>query len=220
MGMTSKEKIKYLLEKIKEKARISPLGAFYLPLVTVIDVDANGGVPDGAPVVFSLNEQRDVLEKFESDLLIWIIEQDDRGAWVALCNLDIEAEGSPYDASQSGTLLVKPYSIKTDLEKGVLVVNEKPVFISTKGGKENNPLRLLKTLIKDPERYWFVDEIQEDWEGKHYEIRRKQGLIPRSRVYHAARALNAKILEKSGSRDFIECGTSKYRISPKYLASL
>lgn len=218
--MSSKEKIKHLLNAIKEKARISPSGAFYLLLTPLIDVSENGGLPDGAPVIFSLSEQRGVLEKFESDMLIWIMEQDERGAWIVLLNLDIEADGSPYDSSQSGTLLVKPYSLKTDMEKGVLVVNEKPVFISTKGGKENNPLRLLKTLMKEPEKYWFEDEILEDWEGKHYEVRRQQGLIPRNRVYHAARALNAKILDRSNTRDFIDHDTAKYRINPKYLGSL
>lgn len=220
MGMSSKEKIKHLLNAIKEKARISPLGAFYLPLIPLIDVSENGGLPDGAPVIFSRDEQRDVLEKFESDLLIWIMEQDERGAWIALTNLDIESDSSPYDASQSGTLLIKPYSMKTALDKGVLVINEKPVFICAKGGKENNPLRLLKTLMKEPGRYWFEDEILEDWEGELYEEQRLQGRIPRNRIYHAARALNTKVLDASDVHDFIECNTAKYRINPKYLGSL
>ncbi len=222
--MTSKEKIRYLLSAIKEKARISPLGAFYLSLVPIIDADANGGLPDGAPVLFSRSEQRDVLEKFQSDLLIWIIEQDERGAWIALCNLDIEADGSPYDASQSGTRLIKPPSMKTDLEKGVLVINEKPVFLSTKAGKENNPLRLLKTLMKEPDRYWFADEILVDWEqfADKNDVKelKKQKRIPRNRVYNAARALNTKVLDKSDTHDFIEYDTAKYRINPKYLGSL
>jgi hypothetical protein len=214
--MNSKEKIEYLIHEIKERARISPHGAFHLPITYVLG--------EGLAIIFSEKEQREVLEKFQVDGLIWIIEQDKEGAWVALINLDADSDESPYAGSQSGTQLIQPYVLKTNLEKGLLSINGKSVFISTKAGKENNPLRLLKTLTKSSQKYWYEDEILADWEqvidkdGAKY--LRKQKRIPRHRVYHAARDLNTKILKDAGVRDFIEHDTSKYRINPLYLGSL
>lgn len=220
--MTPKEKIEHILDKVREKARISPAGFFYVELCPILDIEGNGGIPDEAPVIFSRADQVSILRKLEKDRLLFSIEfeKDYKGAWVALRELDKESDVNPYAQSRSGSELVYVKPPHTDLGKGILCINGQSVSISTKAGKENNPLRLLKTLRKDPERYWYEDEILEDWEGANAKEYEQQGCIPRNRVYSAARTLNTKVLEGVNAKDFINFDTSKFRINPKYLDSL
>lgn len=211
-----------MLNQVRERARISPAGFFFVSCSPVLDIKGNRGVPDEAPVTFSQADQVSILQKFEKDGLLFSIEfeKDYKGAWVALMNLDKDDDVNPYAQSQSGTELVYAKPLHTDLGKGILCINGQLVTISTKAGKENNPLRLLKTLMKDPKRYWFEDEILEDWEGVNAKECKQQGRIPRNRVYFAARILNTKVLEGVNARDFIDFDTSKFRINQKYLNSL
>lgn len=218
--MTSKEKIEYMLHEIREAARISPSRGVHVSIQPVLDVEANGGVPDGAPVLFSVDEQVSVLEKFEAkDLIDLVIFDDDRrGAAMLLYKLDIDSDDNPFEKS-SNLPRGNKKALTTNLKRGVLVINGKSISISTSAGKENYPLQLLRTLVKDPEKDWFKDEILGDWEGKDaIEIDERD--YPRKRVYAAARALNIKIQEQADIKDFVIFGISKFHINPQYLDDL
>lgn len=214
--MTSKEKIEYVWDKVIEKARLSPTGVFYVDCNPLVDVNANGGVPDDAPVLISNKEQTAILQKFEKDNLVVFLSLDDdyKGGWMVLADADLKDKKiSPYFNSKTGTEIGEVKISKTDLERGIFCLNGEPIQISTKAGTENNSLRLLKTLLKDPEREWFKDEILEDWEGR---VLDKTSLkeIPRNRVYDASEKLNSKIQKQTGMKDFIIFDTSKFKINP------
>jgi hypothetical protein len=103
--------------------------------------------------------------------------------------------------------------VRTDLERGIFVLDNKTVEISV-GGRETYPLALLKVLVEGRSKYWFKDEIWERWEGGG----KSQEMMDRfpDRVYHAARDLNEK-LARAGAPDFLEFDTTKVRINPQYL---
>lgn len=102
---------------------------------------------------------------------------------------------------------------RTDLQRGVVVLNGKPIKISN--GRETNALLLLKTLSEEPARDWWNDEIYEKWEGEHWHEAMKRS--PK-RVYTAARELNDKFA-REGVPNFIQCDTKKFRINPRYLGT-
>lgn len=220
--MTSKEKIEYVWNKVIEKARISPVGVFYVDCNPFIDIDANGGVPDEAPVLISKKEQVEILKKFENDGLTVFLnfDGDNKGAWMVLADADQKDKNiSPYSNSRTGTQIGVEKKTGTDLGRGVFYLRGEPIQISTKAGTENNSLRLLKTLLKDPEKEWFKDELLEDWEGRQlYKKDLKE--IPRNRVYDAAEKLNSKIQKSVGITDFIIFDTNKFKINPLYFRDL
>lgn len=219
--MNSKEKLDYFLTEILEVARINPIGLIFIEYIPILDIEGNGGIPDEAPIIISATEKRNMLFKFEQDGLIMTFGEENnhrgnpRGAWIALTGIDRDQTVSPYSLSKSGTQIVDE---DTDLDRGVLRVENQLVQLSTKAGKENNPLRLVKTLMKEPSKYWFEDEILEDWDGVGFETRKSQ--MPKNQIYHSAKNLNKKIQEVTGISDYIEHDTSKFRINPKYLNNL
>lgn len=101
-----------------------------------------------------------------------------------------------------------------DAKRGILRVAGKEVEIS-KGGKETYPLQLLSTLCKEPDRYWFEDEILTDW-GHNDE---EQKDLPKNRVYQAALKVNDIVARAAQLDDFLEHNTEKFRINAKYLKS-
>lgn len=113
--MTSKEKIEYMLDKVREKARISPTGVFHVECVTY--VYSENGVPFEDMVLLSRSEQMIILKKFESDGLLFFVEPDTdgRGAMVALQNLDKDSDENPYE---------KTPVLKVELKAGTLSLNE------------------------------------------------------------------------------------------------
>jgi len=81
----------------------------------------------------------------------------------------------------------------------------------SKKNKETDAVLLIKSLIKEPERYWHNDELLEDWGY------RSQDEAAKNKTYFAARKVNDAVKMKTGIDDFIDHNTSKFRINPKYL---
>ena len=81
----------------------------------------------------------------------------------------------------------------------------------SKGGRETDPVLLIKTLSKEPTRYWFEDEILEDWGYREKDEAKK------NKVYFAAKKVNQIIKEIIKIEDFLDHSTAKFRINPKYL---
>ena len=103
---------------------------------------------------------------------------------------------------------------KLDEQRGVLHFAGKQITIS-RAGKETFPLQLLQTLSKESDRYWFEDEILEDWGYSKKEIEE----LPTNRVYFASVSINRAIQKDAQIDDFIEHTTKKFRINPKYIKS-
>src|SRR3989344_8214873 len=81
----------------------------------------------------------------------------------------------------------------------------------SKKNKETDAVLLIKTLKKEPERYWFNDELLGDWGYQPHDETTK------NKAYFAARKINEAVKMKTGVDDFIDHNTSKFRINPKYL---
>jgi len=105
----------------------------------------------------------------------------------------------------------KNNTFKLDGKRGILHFMEKEITIS-KAGKESYPLQLLQTLNKEWDRYWFEDEILDDWGYSNSEIK----TLSKNRVYFASIKVNNAIQKETQIKDFIEHTTQKFRINPKY----
>lgn len=128
--MTSKEKIEYMLHKVRERARISPAGFFYVDCAPIVDLDANGGIPDDAPEILSRADQVNILQKFQNDNLLFGVEfeKEYKGAWVAIMNLDIESEENPYN--DRGVVKQKTGAmIETPVYGGTLALNTSTGYV-------------------------------------------------------------------------------------------
>lgn len=82
--MNSKEKIAWVKNVIREQAEISPDGSFYYALATVVDIEANGGIPDEAPILISKSDQWSIIQKLEKEGFIKAarLQDDKKGAWI------------------------------------------------------------------------------------------------------------------------------------------
>ncbi len=100
------------------------------------------------------------------------------------------------------------YEEYNDSQKSIRFASK--IIELSKGKKETDAVLLMKTVSKDPARYWFEDEILEDW---HYET----GDASQKKVYFAARKINQIIKDETQVADFLDHNTSKFRINPKYL---
>lgn len=127
--MTSREKIEHMLHKVREKARISPTGFFYVDCNPFVDIEGNRGVPDEAPVLLSQLEQINLLKKFEKDNLLYSVEfeKDHKGAWVALMNLDKDSDVNPYD--NNGEVNKSKQTTEVVVQGGILAINEKTGYV-------------------------------------------------------------------------------------------
>jgi len=97
-----------------------------------------------------------------------------------------------------------------DEKHNVLKFAGKEIELSKKK-KETDAVLLIKTLVKEPERYWFNDEVLEDWGYKEFDDTSKK------KAYFSARKVNDLVKMETGVEDFIDHNTSKFRINPKYL---
>ncbi len=104
-----------------------------------------------------------------------------------------------------------------DAERGMLRFAGKDILLSKKIGKENNPVRLIATLSKDRDRWWYFDEVLEDWEGANWEQRKER--VAEHIFYDAATTVNAEVAKQTSVPDFLEFTTTKFRINPAYLTS-
>lgn len=96
-----------------------------------------------------------------------------------------------------------------DEKKFVLKFAGKEIRLS-KGRKETDAVLLMKTLVKEPGRDWFEDEILEDW---NYE----KGDASKNKAYHAGRKINQAVRDATRVTDFLDHNTQKFRINGKYL---
>lgn len=78
---------------------------------------------------------------------------------------------------------------------------------------DSNPIRLLKTLLKDPQREWDKEEIYQEWGMTEEDIENAS----KNKLYNAGRDLNEKIAQGSGIKDFIKISRLTAQILPKYL---
>lgn len=162
--MNSKEKIQYVADMIREKARITPPGFVHVDCFQVLDIEGNGGIPDEADVLMRCSEQISILQKFEKDHLIFFldIDEDCRGAWMALDKLDKYSDDYPYDSQ--GNVIEKETSIEVSVRGGVLIINEITGFVKLNkkesilnpGSKE---FRIILTLAKNDKHQATYSEL-------------------------------------------------------------
>lgn len=169
--MNSKEKIEYMLHKVREKARISPAGFFFVDCNPFIDIKGNGGVPDEAEVLLSQLEQINILKKFQKDGLLFGVEfeKDRRGARVALMNLDKNSDENPY--TQKQRKIENKETIKVSVHGGTLVLNKMTGFIMlNKIGSTLNPtgkeFKVVLTLATNKENLATYAELIGEGENK------------------------------------------------------
>lgn len=143
-------------------------------------------------------------------------KHDDRKTPVRHINVSVILEDTLIDEINRQYKKQNPVNVfeKLDTKRGALFFAGKEIEIS-KGGKETYPLQLIATLQKEPERYWFEDEILTDWGHSDEEQKR----LPKNRVYQAALKANDVIARATQIDDFLEHTTEKFRINPKYLKS-
>lgn len=107
----------------------------------------------------------------------------------------------------------KKYIEKFDSKTGVLTFAGKKIELS-KSGKETDPVLLMKTLLKREEWEWVHnDEIFEDWGIREDEQ------VGKNKIYFALQKINSIMGRVVQIEDFIEWGTKKARINPKYRKS-
>jgi len=218
--MTAREKIDFVIRQVKELARLNPANAklsFELSSVYFHEDESLRYIPDDAPLQLSVSNQIDILNKFQYDGLISNLDiaLDDTFAYFTVSGLDIDSEDNPYSYSKSGTVLSKSdKTAETDIDRGILVLRTgQTVFVAGQSGRENNALRLLKTLMKEPEKQWSEDEILEDWEGENAIM--KPNLS--ERIYNSYKSLEKKVFEITDIDDFVGVRNKTYRLNTKYL---
>jgi hypothetical protein len=82
--MTPKEKIAFVKERLKEAAETHPSGAFVIELIPIVDIEANGGIPDDAPVLLSRKEQWSIIQKLQEEEFVQDVKLDEDGRSVHL----------------------------------------------------------------------------------------------------------------------------------------
>lgn len=169
--MNSREKIEYMLQKVRGKARISPAGFFYIDCSPYIDIEANGGAPDDAPVLFSQADKVSTLRKFEADGLLFGVEfeKNYKGAWVALMNLDKDSDVNPYN--NNGEANNGKQTIETAVQGGILAINERTGYVRlNKVEKTLNPkgkeFKVILTLVKNADHQATYSELMGGDDGK------------------------------------------------------
>jgi len=101
---------------------------------------------------------------------------------------------------------------KFDPKTGILSFWGKKIELSKKW-KETDAVLLMSTLLKEEEGEWVHnDEILEDW---WYSLE-EQGKTPKNKVYFALQKINKTMELEAQIENFIEWGTTKARINPKY----
>jgi hypothetical protein len=95
--MNAEEKIEYVLNKVREQAKINPSGMLYIDYTSVGDYEANGPIPDEVPIILSQIDQINILKKFHQDNLIhiWDWEKDHKGVWISIVDLDKKPDEKP-----------------------------------------------------------------------------------------------------------------------------
>lgn len=101
---------------------------------------------------------------------------------------------------------------KFDAKSGVLKFAGQEILLGKKG-KETDAIRLMKTLTSiEPDEWIERGEVYMDW-GLSKDDRDQ---MAKNKIYYAKQAINEAIARKTQIEDFIEGGTIKWRINPRY----
>lgn len=218
--MTAREKIDFIIKEIRELARLNPVGSFITPYISlsptyVLPEDAI--YPEEAVLAISTEERISILFKFQQDSLIKDLDISENSdfAYFSIDKLEIDSDETPYVNSKSGTVLPEPAkSEETDLDRGILILQTgQTVYLTGLSGRENNAVRLFRTLVSNPDKEWSEDEILEDWEGANCIMNPKLS----ERIYQAYIALAEKVQNQTDIADFIGVRNKNYRLNTKYL---
>jgi len=201
--MKSEEKIEYMLNKVRKIARINPAGYFFVDCVPHIDIEANGGVPDEAPILFSTADQIMVLKKFDQDGLLFGLKLDKKrkGAWTVLMNLDKDSDENPYKIKSEKHK--DKQMLEVSVLSGKLEINENTGFVklnkigntlNIKGGE----FKVILTLVKNKDHQATYTQLIEGGDIKTK--RRPLGFT----VRNLKRALGILPKKRSKNKDIIQ----------------
>lgn len=113
---------------------------------------------------------------------------------------------SRVEVKQSRNVYLQDY----DPERKILTIGNKQVLLDKKG-KETDGILLLETLLEDPNRIWYLDEIKENL-GYRFDEE-----LPKNKYYHARNKINEIINKETEIDDFIIGKTKEFQINPKYI---
>ena len=138
--MTPKQKIALVKKMIKEQAEISPPGLFCIELADFVDLEATGGIPDEAPVLMPISEQKSVIKRLEAEGFVANVREDKdngRRVWLEVA----EAKGGSREKRPRD---ISPHIQSMDGEK-----------IDLRGIPREHALFLLKLIIS---RIYYILE--------------------------------------------------------------
>lgn len=108
--MNSQEKIEHFWNEITEKARINPSSGFHIDIVSFVDMEVAGGMPEASRVIISPEEKWAMLWKWDEEGWIEVLETDTdwRGAWMKILKNSAEEdrENAQKIAVKGGTLYI------------------------------------------------------------------------------------------------------------------
>lgn len=187
-----------MLNKVREKARISPPGAFYVDCLTVKE-GIEGIPPDDAPVLISKADQVNLLRKFAKDNLLLGVEFEDdfRRAIVLPMNLDIHSDENPYDPE------VVSAEVQVGVIGGTLTLNETTGFVRLNKmqiglNPSSKEFRIISKLAKSEHHQASYSELIDGNNTK--DSRRKLGFAIRD----LKEMLGILPKERSKNRDIIK----------------
>lgn len=204
------ETVRWVLEEIrKQQYATSADGDVYF---SCIKLNA-GPSPDDQRRAIRYLEQQGVLkvkkEKFPMDMMAIMADM-----------IDVEPQGFYLEVIQPqfghflGGNNGQPRFEGFDFDRGILHFAGVKIAI-TVSAKESYGKQLLGTLQKEPDQWWFEDQILGDWGYSDEEQKR----LSKNRIYFVARQINQVVERKTQISDFLEYTTEKFRINPTYLKS-
>jgi TusA-related sulfurtransferase len=104
---------------------------------------------------------------------------------------------------------------KVKYDNGILYFRGKEMDFRNKQNQKD----LLATLFEDPEKNWYYDEIQENWDDRWEDIKATNPEAKNywKKFYSAGNDINTAIAIETQVKDFIIKNTKEIRINPKYI---
>lgn len=204
------ETVRWVLEEIRKQQYATPTDRdVYFSCIK----PKTGPATDDQRRAIHYLEQQGALkikkEKFPMDMMA-----------IAADMFDVEPQGFYLEVIQSrfehflGGNNGQPYFEGFDFDRGILHFAGVKIAI-TVSAKESYGKQLLGTLQKEPDQWWFEDQILGDWGYSDEEQKR----LSKNRIYFVARQINQAVERKTQISDFLEYTTEKFRINPTYLKS-
>lgn len=180
-----------MLHKVREKARISPYGVFYLNIEDEFTSDGR--------LFISNEDQISILQKFHKDNLLFNVEFDrnDTRATIILMYIGKDSNENPYETKKEAS------GLETKVLGGLLVVIEDTGFVGlNKAGKVLNPrsqeFKVLKVLMDSKNHQATYSQLlgKEDTKSK----RRTLGFV----IRNLKEALGILPKKKAKNKDIIQ----------------